>query len=198
MSEYDYEYEYDEQYCYPGSSVLRNKLGIKDQDRLNAIERDLTAIRMLQLEQNPIDGDYDLEYLMRIHRFIFGDIFEWEGSLRTVNISKGVLFCRAEFLEDNCKELFRKLSKEHFEGMGKDEIIRTLAHYLGEINAMHPFREGNGRTQRAFINQLAMRHGYYLDFSKVSENEMIEASYHSFNFDDTKMIALIGRIITTK
>ena len=150
------------------------------------------------MEQNPIDGNYDLEHLKGMHRFIFGDIFEWAGTLRTVNISKGVLFCRVEFLEDNCNDIFRKLSKERFEEMDIEDIVSTLAHYLGEINAIHPFREGNGRTQRAFINQLAMKYGYYLDFSKISEKEMIEASYHSFNVDDTKMIALINRIIIKK
>ena len=198
MSEYDYEYEYDEQYCYPGTSTLRNKLGITDQNKLDAIERDLTAIRTLQLEQNPINGNFDLKHLKGIHRFIFGDIFEWAGSLRTVNISKGVLFCRSDYLEDNCNDLFRKLSKEHFEEMNYEKFVSTLAHYLGEINAMHPFREGNGRAQRAFINQLAMKYGYYLDFSKISEEEMIEASYHSFSVDDTKMITLIYSIIIKK
>ena len=196
MPDYDYEYEYDEQYCYPGTSVLRNRLGIRDQNELNAVERDLTAIRALQLEQTPIDGRFDLNHLLKIHRFIFGDIFEWAGSIRTVNISKGIMFCRTEFLETKCNELFEELSKEQFQEMSIDDFIRTLAHYLGEINALHPFREGNGRAQRSFINQLAMKYGHYLDFSKVSEKEMIEASYYSFTCDDTEMIVLIDRIIT--
>lgn len=79
--------------------------------------------------------------------------------------------------------------------MGKDRLARTLAHYLGEINAIHSFREGNGRTQRAFVNQVALMNGYYLDFSLITDDEMLEVSRHSFFVDDSKMESLFLKII---
>lgn len=74
-------------------------------------------------------------------------------------------------------------------------MARALAHYLGEINAIHPFREGNGRTQRAFVNQVALMNGFYLDFSLITDKEMLEASHHSFFADDSKMESLFLKII---
>ncbi len=195
MTEYDYEYGSDTKYCYPGTNVLKNKLNIHDYDELSIAERDITSIRIIQLEREPVPETINFEYLKSIHRFIFQDIYDWAGEIRTVNISKGVEFCRSEFIEENGKKIFDKINKENMKSMNKKEITSCLAHYLGEINAIHPFREGNGRVQRAVINIFAMKNGYYLNFSKIDNQEMIEASYHSFKTDDSKMIKLFEKII---
>ena len=195
MSEYDYEYEYDSKYCYPGSKVLINKLGIKDAVKLSHVERDATFIKSINLLNTFADVECSLEYFCKIHRFLFEDIYEWAGHIRTVNISKGSTFCRCEYIESNLQSIFRKMNKEEFFKMDSECIATVLAHYLGEINAVHPFREGNGRTQRVFINQIAMKYGYILDFSQITEKEMLDASHHSFVFDDSKMIALFKRVI---
>lgn len=195
MSKYDYGYEHDNVYCYPGTDVLKNKLNIHDRDELSVTERDITALRMLQLEKDPIHGQFDFEHLKSIHYFIFRDIYDWAGKVRTVDISKGVTFCHAEYIEIAAENLFKELKNDNSKIMGRTELIGFLAHYIGELNAIHPFREGNGRSQRTFINELASSHGYYLDFSKITNQEMIEASYHSFNTDDSKMILIIKKII---
>lgn len=165
---YYYEYEQDNYYCYSGTYVLKNELNITDADVLKNAEREITALRTAQLMQNPMDGEFNFDYLKKIHQFLFGDIYEWAGHIRTVNISKGNEFCRCEFIESQMNEIMDKLKRENYlEDLPKEKLALKLAFFLGEINAIHPFREGNGRCQRMFIELLAVHAGFQLDFSKI-------------------------------
>jgi len=194
---YEYSYEWDIFYCYENSSVLRNKLGITDGDALRTAEREIAAVRLLEAVRSPIRGKLDFKHLCDIHRYIFGDIFEWAGKLRTVNISKGNPFCNADVLDIYGTELFGKLKAERYLlDTPKERITERLAYYLSEINVMHPFREGNGRAQRMFIEYLALAAGYRIDFTNVTAGEMIEASVHAFNRDETLMRDIFGCITT--
>ena len=192
LDQYHYDYETDSYYCYPGTYILKNKLNITNENELKDAERSITSLRTAQLIQNPLDGDLDFNYLKNIHKFIFGDIYEWAGSIRTVNISKGNPFCRCEFIEEQMESIMKKLKRENYlEGLSINVLAERLAYYIGEINAIHPFREGNGRTQRMFIECLAMKNGFSLDFSKISNEEMLEASVQTFNMNYTLMSSLI-------
>ncbi|MED4954512.1 cell filamentation protein Fic [Paenibacillus macerans] len=185
---YDYSYEWDQRYCYPQSNVLINKLGITDPQKLLEAEREITSLRLANAKINIIKGNFDLAHLRRIHEYIFGDIYDWAGQIRWVNIAKGNMFCNYEYIESNANELFAKLKKENYlKGLSADEIPLRLSYYLGEINVLHPFREGNGRTQRLFVEYLAEQAGYSVDFSQVSDKLMIEASAASFLCDYSKM-----------
>lgn len=192
-----YEYDWDSKYCYPNQYILRNKLNIKDQDILNEAEQKITALKILELKMNPIKGNLGVKHLLGMHKFIFCDIYSWAGKIRTVNISKGNDFCRCLFIIENLEVLFSKLQNENYLiGLSKKDAILRISYYLGELNAIHPFREGNGRSQRAFIEILAQVAGYYIDFSNVTARDMIEASSDAFNQDYQKMDALIEKIIS--
>lgn len=197
LKDYNYEFEHDDYYCYPNSRVLKNKLGITDAAVFEQAERDFTYLRSLEASQTHIRGKFDYAHLKRIHKFLFGDIYEWAGKPRQVNITKGNQFCRVECIEEQMEELFGKLKKENcLRNLdSKEEIAARLAYYLGEINAVHPFREGNGRTQRMFIEHLANSLGYRLDFSRVSQQEMVQASAKAFALDYSAMEGLISRIM---
>ena len=182
MSDYSYDYKYDTTYCYPEANVLKNKLNIKDADSLLEAERSITALRILELKQSFPDGKLDFSYFKHLHFYIFQDIYGWAGKIRTVNISKGSQFCLCQFIDDQAIELFQKLERENYL-VDAENIAERLSFYLSELNAIHPFREGNGRTQRIFIEILADRAGYEVDFSEVTAEEMIEASYQSFYMD---------------
>lgn len=187
-SNYDYSYEWDQRYCYPHSNVLINKLGIEDEEKLRIAEREITSLRIANAKISVIKGDFDLVHLQRIHKNIFGDIYEWAGEIRLVNVAKGNMFCNYEFIIPNADSLFKKLKKENYlKDTPKGKIPLRLAHYLSEINALHPFREGNGRAQRLFIEYLAENAGYRVDFSQVTDKQMIEASSASFLCDYAKM-----------
>ena len=197
MSKYYYEFERVNAYCYPDSYVLRNKLNIQDGAVLNALEREITSTRIQQLLEFPIKGKLDMKHLCSIHQFIFSDIYDWAGELRTVNIAKGNQFCNYVHLETYADGIFVKLKEENLLGNTPvDEIPDRLAYYLSEINVLHPFREGNGRCQRIFIEYLARAAGWHIDFSDVSDNEMIEASALAFAMEYETLIAMLRRIIT--
>ncbi|MBO0689989.1 MAG: Fic family protein, partial [Candidatus Dormibacteraeota bacterium] len=148
-------------YVDPASGVLRNRLGITDQTTLTAVERDMTYVTLGRLASRPLPGAYDLSHLQAFHREIFGAIYPWAGELRTVAIAKGELFCLPQHLQAAGSDLFSGLAREHhLRGLDRDPFLDRLTHYLGEVNALHPFREGNGRAQRAFAGQLARQAGY--------------------------------------
>jgi cell filamentation protein len=195
MSGYDYEYEWDSRYCYPNSNVLKNKLGIMDGAALAVAEREITAATVAGIMDKPVRGKLDFKHLCGIHRAIFHDIFDWAGKPRVVNISKGNPFCMSHAIPGYAEDIFSKLKREEFLlGKAPDEMPERLTYYLSEINVLHPFREGNGRTQRTFVEYLAQSAGYYVDFSDVSGKEMIEASVLSFDKEYAKMNEMFRRI----
>ena len=156
--EYDYFYddEQDAKYCYPGTNVLKNKLDIRDLDRLHEAERDYSSVRQAELSNMGVTGDFSFKHLCSIHKQLFQDVYSWAGKTRTVDISKGTIFCLVQFIESQFDDLYRKLKKENFlaDIADEKEMGKRLAFYLGELNMIHPFREGNGRTQRIFIEQM--------------------------------------------
>lgn len=195
---YRYEYEYDIRYCYPGSNVLKNKLNITDMDILEEAERRITSLRTAEAMKKGIRGKFDFNHLKRIHKFLFGDIYDWAGKVRLVNISKGNQFCRVEYIEQQMSEIFERLLLEHYlkEVCSQRELAKRLSYYMGEINAIHPFREGNGRCQRMFIQLLSGSVGYQLDFMKISEEEMLEASARTFDLDYKMLEELIAKALS--
>jgi cell filamentation protein len=197
MKDYQYDYEWDANYCYPESKVLKNRLNIKDAALLFVAEREITAFKIAKAKDEPIKGNFDLAHLQKINKFIFEDIYTWAGKLRTVNISKGNQFCLSNHLETYAAGIFNELSKENYLiNHPFDIVLQRLAYYLSEINVLHPFREGNGRTQRLFIEYLGNVAGVEVDFSGVSDREMIIASANSFAKDYKAINSLFVKICT--
>jgi cell filamentation protein len=196
MDQYNYDYDWDSSYCYPNSFTLINNLGIKDAPALNTAEREITAMRVSQIMEHICKGNFDLKHLQAIHNFLFHDVYSWAGKLRTVNIAKGNQFCNWNYIISGSKPTFEKLKSEDkfLIGVPLDDICGKLAYFLGEINVIHPFREGNGRSQRVFIQYLARVAGYRVDWTDVSGKEMIEASTEAFNCDYQRMTDLFRRI----
>jgi cell filamentation protein len=189
--------EWDTMYSYPNAGVLRNKLRISAADELYVAERKIISVRILEAIRKPVRGQLGFKHLCDIHKFVFKDIYDWAGNLRTVNIAKGNVFCNAGMLDIYGAELFSKLADESYLiATPKEMIAKRLAYYLSEINAMHPFREGNGRVQRLFIVYLALIAGYRIDFSDVSAADMIEASARAFDRDESVLVDIIKRSIT--
>ena len=186
-------------YCYPASDVLINKLGIREQEKLHDFERRLTMLRLLELIDKPLKGRFDFEHLQSIHQYIFQDIYDWAGEVRKVDIAKGNMFCKVMYIQTQAEEIFSNLKKDNYlEDLTKDVFIKKLAYYFSEINALHPFREGNGRSQREFVRSLALWNGYIINFDNISEDEMLQASQASFLCNYEKMEELFKRCIKCK
>lgn len=143
-------------YLYPGTDVLKNLRDIRDPDILSRFEAEATSRRMIQLISAPVPGRFDTARLKAIHKYIFQDVYAWARQFRTVNISKGGHpFGVAAFVEPALNVLLQKLSAENYLQAVDPQVFASRAGYfLSEINAAHPFREGNGRTQREFIREL--------------------------------------------
>jgi cell filamentation protein len=198
MSKYDYEYEWDNKYCYPNSPVLKNKLNILDAEALSIAEREITAVRIAEIMDKPVRGVFDFKHLKDINSAIFSDVYSWAGNPRTVDISKGNQFCLCKHIDVYAKGIFDKLKNESFLlNVTKNDIAYKLTYYLSEINVLHPFRDGNGRTQRVFIEYLAQCAGFDVDFSQVTGKEMIEASALSFIKEYDKMNDMFTRITSS-
>lgn len=179
---------YNSKYCYPGTTVLKNKLNIMNIEKLQTYEAKITAAKSLGLRKKGITGDFDVKHIKQIHKYLFEDIYPFAGEFRTENIAKGEFrFAQSEYIEPELENLLNKLKKENYlEGLDKKELAIKLAYYLAELNVLHPFREGNGRTNREFIRQLALKNGYQLDLKKAKAEEILEASIESIV--DTKKL----------
>jgi cell filamentation protein len=152
-------------YADPVTGVLRNRLGLSTAGELASAEREITHAALIFLKEAPVLPGYDLTHLCAIHRRIFGDIYDWAGQIRTVAIAKGSLFCLPQYIESAADEVSRDLHAENLlRGLPRDAFTERLTYYLGEVNAIHPFREGNGRTQRAFFEQLAGDAGFIVSW----------------------------------
>jgi cell filamentation protein len=186
-------YSGHDQYIDPATGVLKNRLGITDEAGLEQTEAAYAATRSFQLAQQPIEGNFDLAHLQAIHRHLFGDVYAWAGELRTVDISKGGnTFALHAHIASAAAPVFKQLAAEkQLAGMAPDAFSSRAAHYLGELNALHPFREGNGRAQREFISHLAQRNGYYVAWENANRDEMLEASIASFYGDTSQLAAII-------
>ncbi len=174
-----------EAYTYPGTDVLKNKPGIRDPEKLKNFEFEQAAIRTAELQEKPIKGQYDLAHLKAIHKHVFQDVYTWAGEVRNVDISKGnSFFARKEYIEPEFKRLSTSLSKEnHLQGLNKADFVDRLSHYYAELNAMHPFREGNGRSTREFISQLSRQAGYEIDQTRINKDQWNDAARRSFSGD---------------
>lgn len=186
-------YDADDTYCYPGTDVLRNKTEITNAQDLDAYEGELSTLRSIEILENPIVGQFDLAHLQRIHLALFQDIYDWAGKIRTVDISRGnSRFANVRFIESAASDIFNKLARENWlRGLDADALSKRLAHYLSEINALHPFREGNGRIQRIFISQLSQSAGYQIDYSDLEQEQIYLAMELAFNGNESILADLI-------
>jgi cell filamentation protein len=140
------------------------------------------------------DGNFDLPHLQKIHKYIFQDVYDWAGKLRTVQIEKGTVFCPAQNMEGFAEDISKLIKRQNYlKNMDKETFCRNAGHILGEINALHPFREGNGRTQREFMRQLAIKAGWKLNFANISREDMISASIAAFSGENMSRWAKYSR-----
>jgi len=167
----------EDPYSDPVTGVLYNKLGLGTAAGLGAAEREITHAALILLDESPVSPSYDLPHLQEIHKRIFGDIYEWAGQIRTVAIAKGAMFCLPQYIDSSAAVIFGELHDEDcLRGLRRDAFVGRLAHYLGEVNALHPFREGNGRAQRAFFGQLARDAGFTLAWQHLDPARNVKAS----------------------
>jgi cell filamentation protein len=167
--------------CYPDSTVLVNKLGIRSEQKLLEAEIELTQEAAARWELQPRQNTFDFEHYKAIHKHLFCDLYEWAGQVREVNISKkGTYFCPFEEIQEQAERIFAGLAKMNcLRRLPKEKFIISFVDLYIVTNYLHPFREGNGRAQRLFLAQLARNAGYELDFSNIDVDELMIATIQS-------------------
>lgn len=183
-------------YCYKDSDVLVNKFNIHDNKKLEEIERKIVLAKLYELRQNHQIGNFDISHFVGIHKFLFEDIYPFAGLFRNENIAKGNFsFAEWEYIEDELKKLLDKLKEENYlQNLDRDTFIKRLSYYMAELNVLHPFREGNGRTIREFIRQLAYKNGYVLNLKNINPKEMLHACIRSV-VDTTQLENIISECL---
>jgi cell filamentation protein len=181
-------------YVYPGTTILRNRLGITESRALDRVERRLVVQRTR--EGVPV-GSFDLIHLRAIHHHLFQDIYDWAGDLRTVEINRGgQQFQFRQFIETGMGDIHHRLVASRFlKGLSLSEFARQAAVIIGDVNYVHPFREGNGRTQLQYLKQLAIQAGHSFDLARIDAAGWIEASKASHAADYSLMADAIRRVI---
>lgn len=182
-------------YCYPETSILKNRLNIRDQWILEQAERDITdqSIHQVSFQAPP----YSLDYLQHLHHTLFEALYDWAGLIRDVSIAKGsTRFCIPSRIQPEAQKLFAALANERWlAGLSKKSLCNRLAEYYCEFNMIHPFREGNGRVQRIFFEHLALSVGYELNWSAITQDEWIQANINGVQVDYAKMEALFSEAL---
>jgi cell filamentation protein len=180
------------------TGILKNLLGCRTEEELSLKERELSYLRQMELWLHPIEPTFDLDHLQSIHGHLFQDVYSWAGKLRTIDISREeTLFAPHSRIEPYAETVFSQLAAER-QTLTAADMASRLAYYLAEINAMHPFREGNGRTQRIFIDQLAKENGHTILWSRCSQQEMIAASVSAHHRDSGMLAELIRRTLVPR
>jgi cell filamentation protein len=170
-------------YCYPGTTVLKNIADIRDQAALEEYEAAITA----QRADEPLPpGRLSMSQYKAVHHHLFQDVYEWAGRFRTVRISKdGSAFCYPEHIARETKRLFSSLKqKRHLRGLSREAFATEAANFLSTLNAIHPFREGNGRTQATFLALMAQRAGHPFDLARLQPTDFLAAMVASFKGND--------------
>lgn len=180
---------------------MLNRLGLHDEDALSQAEQAISAIAASEIDfELP---PYDLAYLKRIHLHLFKDLYDWAGQIRTVDISKGnTHFCTVNRIEPEAEKLFRALALAGWlEGLDRAALVIAVAEHFGDLNVIHPFREGNGRAQRILFEHLIVNAGYGVSWWAVDESEWVQANIDAVVCDYSALVRVFekcigGQIIT--
>jgi cell filamentation protein len=186
-------------YCKDFPLIFEDKLLDIPEDKRDDAGRMLSDLRADELEQNPIAGNFDIEHLAKIHGFLFEKVSTHAGVVRAYGMNKGgTPFAepsQMDYLFD--RELPFRVETLGFSVNDIDKYINVMTDLHSTLDLAHPFREGNGRSTRVFMSQLAKTHGYELDFSKVTREEWIKACVHSIKTGkETLKRPLFGKIVS--
>lgn len=199
--------EIEDPYLYPekdakGYPVLKNKFGIRNYQSLDKIEAELSSLKEVLLKEAKIERTFDLEHLKKIHKHLFGSIYEWAGETRTINMSKA----GSRFMPENLIVTFSDIvtdklrNENYFKGQPKEKFVDSLSNFYKTWNEIHPFREGNGRSTRILLAEVSENAGYVFRQEVVERNKQLwnraaARSVTSNGNDQTELKALMSQIV---
>ena len=183
-------------YHYPGTTVLRNRLGYTDPHTLAQAEALIAATRMAELAANPIDGHFDFAHLQAIHRHLLGDLYEWAGEIRTIDTAPGdlgILHDPPAAIPGELDRVFTDINSGVYVNHHSHEaFVQDLAGHWGDLTSVHPFVDGNSRTQRVFFDQLARDVGWAIEWRELSA-DAVQAARNFAYIDGGTILADVLR-----
>lgn len=185
-------------YCYPDSSVLKNKLDIRDPVLLRKVEADLSTARQAEIFHIPVAGRFTATHLCNIHRKLLGDVYSFAGHFRREDIAKGpTRFVTYSQIKEKLQRLLGQLQQEKWlENVPFEAFAARSAYYMAELNYIHPFREGNGRAIREFMRLLFLHNGYIVQWDAVDVeallNAMIDSVYDTAHLEQILKQCLVA------
>ncbi len=184
----------EDPYCYPGTTVLRNLAGLRNQRALTRFE---TAMAAQRADEPFPTGPLGVRHYRAIHRHLFQDVYAWAGRFRTVRISRdGSMFCYPENIERETRVLFSRLRDDRYlRRLRTAQFIDRATHFLATLNAIHPFRDGNGRTQLAFLALVGARAGHPFILTRLKPRAFLAAMVRSFHGDDRPLAAQLRALV---
>ena len=170
---------FDDPYSYKGTTVLKNKLGLRDLAVLQSFELEMTTLRASE----PLPrGRFGPAHYREIHRHLFQDVYSWAGKYRIVRTAKGGnMFCYPEHIAASMEKLFGVFdTAEAGRADEAEAFIQNTVAFLAELNAIHPFREGNGRSQLTWLSLIGERAGFPFHFASIQRATFLPAMIESF------------------
>ncbi len=187
----------DEMSYYPGTRCLVNYFGITDKPLLRRIDKRISSYRTAELLKKPLDMPFNFEHLVAIHSHLFGDIYPSAGMIRTSSTKKHREYCQPEYIISSSEKLFDNLRQSRYL-MGIDDIddfVNELAYYMGEVEALHPFQDGNGRATRLFFDTIAHKAGYVIGWGSSDPDHFLEANVAALDGDYQALIDVLEEIV---
>ena len=185
---------HDDPAYYPGTQVLQNVFDVRDSAEFEALEIELVALRA---EEGIPGGKFDAAHYRAIHRHLLQDVYSWAGEYRSIRTGKGGnWFCYPEYIDREMDLLFGRLDADAFKsGSASKRFIPAAADFVAELNAIHPFREGNGRTQLVFLRLLGQRAGHLFRVESIEPDEFLAAMIDSFGSNLAPLIDELERML---
>ncbi len=192
-----YSMESTQENCYPGSTVLVNKFGLTDKNKLDIVERQIVLLKGTEIERNAVFENVDFNYYKSIHKHLFEDIYDWAGTVRTINISKkGTVFSKHDNIEEIGQLKFKRLvGLSYLNNMDEINFFNELTGLYNELNMLHPFREGNGRTLRLFITLLVRNTGRDISFADCDNDLLMIATIKAAQGDLSLLKSIFESIV---
>lgn len=181
---------------YPSTKTLVNYFNIQERDRLRMLENQIVPFRFAEILMRPLPLRFDFETLKEIHSTLFGDLYPSAGEVRTFNASKRTSFCKPQYIGQMSQSIFSKLlSDRYLKGRERDQFINDLAFYMGEVEALHPFADGNGRTARLFFYLLTLNAGYDVKWYEMDPDRLLEADISAIDGEYQSLVAVLSDVV---
>ena len=199
FSKYDVYTTVQSMYCYPDTDVLVNKLGIRSKAELKTAEEEFTAVKQMALLQEPIKGRFTKTHLFRIHRFLFEDVYPFAGHIRKEQISKGdTMFYPPDLIDRELERVFKNIhSQKLLTERDVEKQVQNLSWTMAELNIIHPFREGNGRSIRELIRCMALQYGLRINWGNTDRETLIDAAIAAVD-DDMAFCTVLKQCFETE